>query len=1094
MTVQPRGGLLRAGRRRMRRPEREHDATARLRLIGQVASAPTLDAALELAVHGAVELLHADRVGLALFEAGPRQARLLAQFPPPPGQPMLYPTLPRATEKNPSLEWLQHREGLLIVPIIGGDRVVGSFGVESTTPGRSWQAQDLAFVEALAAQVYAALDRARLTSAVQAREDWLKQQSVALGDLIQIRDQMRLHLDPQRLLYEFALIVSRRLDHGRTLLLLVDDDGHSMQVAGAIGFESDALEGCGAERLNWASLAPLLQPAYRRGDAYLVPRAAVHVALPFGDGDVLILPLLSREDRIQGLLIVAAPPPRRLDDVIQLLEIFTSQVAVALENSRLYAGQHERANELAALYETAIALSSQLDLPSVLETIVERSVQLVGADNGGLYLLTPGATELELSVLYRLPPHYKGTRLKLGEGLAGRAAQTGRVQVTADYHDWEGRAEHYRDDGFHAVLAVPLFEEGQVVGVLDLLHETEGVQFQEQDIHVAKLFAAQAAVAVRNARLYGEQRHQTAQLQLINQVGQRLPASLRPDELMEQVVRLIRDAFGYYLVALGLVEHDALVFRTWAGQVSGLPPKGSRLSLREPSICAAAVASGRSVLVHDVTADERYRPVPGLELTRAELAIPLKTRGRVVGILDIESAEVGGIKPGDMQALETLADQIAVALENARLYDATSRQLERMAALARASTSLETSGNLRHALEPIAGEGLALLYANRCAVLLLDGTRAECAWSYGLSPDYLRLLEHDRAQLQEGRATGEGELIIEDIVPLLSGSRYAATVRAEGYRSLLSLPLLRERRPFGSVSFYYDQPNVWDGDRLEVARIVANQMAVAITNAQLYQSVELRNAELQQLNRVKTEFFANMSHELRTPMNSIIGYTDMLLEGSYGPMSGPAQDPLRRVKRNAVDLLAQINDLLDLSKIEAGHFVLDPQSFLFGELILAVDEAIEPLAQQKNLSWKVTVDEGVPRMMVADSVRLRQILVNLLGNAVKFTRDGGLELRCSVAPEAPLPAAVGPAMVYRVVDTGIGIPADKLEIIWESFRQVDGSSSREFGGTGLGLTIVRRLVELMGGTASVESAPGAGATFTVMTPIILPPPSPAALG
>jgi signal transduction histidine kinase len=415
-------------------------------------------------------------------------------------------------------------------------------------------------------------------------------------------------------------------------------------------------------------------------------------------------------------------------------------------------------NDLAALYETAVALSSQLDLPPLLEAIVERAVRLVGADTGGLYLISPGASELELSVLYRLPQTFRGMRLKLGEGLAGRAAETGQVQVTADYTTWEGQARQYREQPFHAVLAVPLFEDGRVAGVLDLLYETPGAQFQERDIHLAKLFGAQAAVAVRNARLYA--------------------------------------------------------------------------------------------------------------------------------------------------------------------------------------------------------------------------------------------------------------------------------------------------------------------------------------------SLEQRNMELQQANRVKTEFFGNMNHELRTPMSAIIGYTEMLIDGGYGPMNDQALDSLHRIKRNAVELLGQINTMLDLSQIEADRLLLDPQSFLFHELIATVSEAIQPLAEQKGLTWNVTVDDSVPRIMVGDWVRLRQILVNLLGNAAKFTWTGGLALRCRIEPEAHLPRYHGPAVVYEVADTGIGIAHDQLEIIWDAFRQVDGSESRPYGGTGLGLTIVQRLVALMGGSVTVASELGQGTTFTVMVPLILPPPLP----
>lgn len=902
---------MRRGRRALGKPRWE--------LLDQIGSAPTVRAAAGVATRGAVEMLGAQSASAIVFDDARRQAFLVAAYPDAPAIRLLdYDALRRAAREGA----LDNDDSVTLFVALGDvDDPIGVLQFDRSADREGWKADDRRGLAALSRQLGNQLEQTRLRAMLRSQQQVLDQRSVALDDLIHIRDQMRLHLDPHRLLQEFALIVHRRLDRVPTLLLLVDDDGHSLQVAGAAGVEPELVARWTTSPPNWAIMAPLLQVRYRRANSYVVPREVADPILPLG-GDVLLLPLLSREDRIQGLLAIESRVVRALDETLQLLEVFTSQVAVALENSRLYASQHERANELEALYETAVVLSSQLDLTKVLQMIVERAVQLVGADTGALYLLPAGAQELVLSVLYGLPESFRGMRLKVGEGLAGRAAETGRVQVTAHYRDWEGRAEQYRDEHFYAVLAVPLFEEGRVVGVLDLLHEAPGTQFQERDIHVAKLFAAQAAVAVRNARLYGEQSHRTAQLQLINQVSQRLPQSLQPDELMQQVVTLIRNAFGYYVVALGLVEEDILVFHTCAGDVDSLLPDAIRVPLRETSICSSAVQRGQSMLVADVRLDPRYRPVAGLERTRSELAIPLKTRDRVLGVLDVESADVAGIRPGDVQALETLADQIVVAL----------------------------------------------------------------------------------------------------------------------------------------------------------------------TNARLYASLEQRNEELQQVNRVKTEFFANMSHELRTPMNSIIGYTDMLLEGVYGALPDPAFDPLGRVKRNAVALLEQINDLLDLSKIEAGRFVLEAQSFLFGDLIASVTEAIEPLARQKGLRFAVAVDDAVPRMMVADSSRLRQILVNLLGNAVKFTRSGSVELLCSLEDEAELPVGVGPAVVYRVRDTGIGIASDHVDFIWDAFRQVDGSVSREFGGTGLGLAIVRRLVDLMGGSVAVESKPGEGAIFTVKTPMVLPAP------
>ncbi|HSH80404.1 MAG TPA: ATP-binding protein [Herpetosiphonaceae bacterium] len=777
-------GKVRGGRHKLRRPRHmvhgggldlSHFAV----VVSAIAAAPSPQAALAAVVRGAAELFRARRCAIVLEAAPGGSCRLIAQYPPTPcdspagaatpGEAALLPWAPgEGTPLIARLDdgqipeeirvWMRGQRLRLLVraPFAVGRAARGWLVIESEAAPALEEDVGRTVTQALAAQAGQILSSLRLTSIIRAQQEQVRRQTAVLDDLIKIRDQMRLHLDPNRLLHELAVMVSRRLDNTRTLLLLVGKDGHRLLVAGAVRIEPALIEQWATEPPRWAGVAPLMDQSFKRSHAYVVPAALARRVLPISESDLLLLPLLSREDRVLGFLAVEVPAARRLDDVLQVLEAFVIQAAVALENSRLYATQHNLAIELSALYDTAVALSSQLDLPVVLETIVQRAVQLVRADTGALYLLQPEVNELELTVVYNLALELRGARLKLGEGLAGRAAATARTQVIGDYRTWEGRSATFDSADFHAVLAVPLLEQGEVVGVLDLLHQTPGVQFEERDIYIAKLFAAQAAVAVRNARLYA--------------------------------------------------------------------------------------------------------------------------------------------------------------------------------------------------------------------------------------------------------------------------------------------------------------------------------------------SVEQRNVELQRANRVKSEFIANMSHELRTPMNSIIGYTDMLLEGAYGALAPAALDPLHRVKRNAVDLLGQINDLLDLSKLEAGHFVLEPQSFLFADLLLSVTEAIEPLARQKGLSWTASVDAGVPRMMVADSGRLRQILVNLLGNAVKFTRAGSVELACSVEPGMPHQGLGVAALVYRVRDTGIGIAGDQIHLIWDAFHQVDGSASRGFGGTGLGLTIVRRLVGIMGGSIDVQSELGQGTTFTVRIPIVLPRP------
>jgi signal transduction histidine kinase len=237
-------------------------------------------------------------------------------------------------------------------------------------------------------------------------------------------------------------------------------------------------------------------------------------------------------------------------------------------------------------------------------------------------------------------------------------------------------------------------------------------------------------------------------------------------------------------------------------------------------------------------------------------------------------------------------------------------------------------------------------------------------------------------------------------------------------------------------------------------------------------NLEKANRELAQANVMKTQFLANMSHELRTPLNAIIGYTQMAVDGIYGPLTPKQNDRLVRVVANGYNLLALINDLLDISKIEAGRLTLISKRVDTPALIQSVSSTLQPLAEKKGLSLAFECDDAPP--IYADETRARQILTNIGANAIKFTPKGGVTIRTQKD---------GKYLRFSIIDTGIGIPAEALSTIFEEFRQVDGGFTRQYEGTGLGLTIARRLVEMQRGQITVESIIGVGSTFHVMLPL-----------
>jgi signal transduction histidine kinase len=241
--------------------------------------------------------------------------------------------------------------------------------------------------------------------------------------------------------------------------------------------------------------------------------------------------------------------------------------------------------------------------------------------------------------------------------------------------------------------------------------------------------------------------------------------------------------------------------------------------------------------------------------------------------------------------------------------------------------------------------------------------------------------------------------------------------------------------------------------------------------------LQIHAQRLAEANQLRTQFLATISHELRTPMNSIIGFTEMLMDGVYGELSERQNSRLERIRSNAYQLLALIDDLLDLSNIEAGHMTLHKEVMSIGDAVLTAVQTLEPSAQSKSLTITCQIEPDLPRVE-ADPQRLHQIVTNLLTNAIKFTHEGGVTLTCRTINQG------SQAYIQTdVADTGIGISEAHRELIFDEFRQVDGSSTRAYGGTGMGLTITKKLVELMGGTIWVESELNRGSTFSFLLPV-----------
>ncbi len=491
-----------------------------------------------------------------------------------------------------------------------------------------------------------------------------------------------------------------------------------------------------------------------------------------------------------------------------------------------------------------------------------------------------------------------------------------------------------------------------------------------------------------------------------------------------------------------------------------------------------------------------------LGLIIAGLAGALLARRMVVPIraMQVGAQKVGGgdlghrlaIKTGD--ELEALADQFnrsTAALQESyetleqRVEDRTRElreTLEQQTATAGILQVISSSPtDTQPVFDAIAESALKLLNGWSVLVWRYDGGRMQIQASSGgaAGSDIASV----RALLGEPRPEDlryPGIAILERRILLITDVEsedlpedVKAVARARGWRASVTVPMMREGLPIGIITVSRKEPGTFAEREIKLLQTFADQAVIAIQNVRLFTEIQEKSRQLEIASQHKSQFLANMSHELRTPLNAILGYTEMMVDGLYGDLPEKAQTTLERVQSNGKHLLGLINDVLDLSKIEAGQLVLAAEDYSVADMVSTVMAATESLAKTKKLALEANVAAGLPRG-VADSRRLAQVLLNLVGNAIKFTDEGKVEIRAVRADEN---------FEISVVDTGPGIaPADQAKI-FEEFQQVDNTSTRKKGGTGLGLSISRKIVELHGGRITVESEVGKGSTFKVTLPV-----------
>src|ERR1700730_15912681 len=629
--------------------------------------------------------------------------------------------------------------------------------------------------------------------------------------------------------------------------------------------------------------------------------------------------------------------------------------------------------------------------------------------------------------------------------------------------------------------------------------ELEGLadQFNDMAGQLQESYAGlEKKVEQRTHELSESLEQQTATSEVLRVISSS-PGDLKPvfETMLANAIRLCEAKFG----SLFLREGDAFRNVCNIGERSGYTEWYRRDLMRvlrdhHPRMPLARVAESKAVIhIPDLAAEQAYierdpRMIALVEAASARslLGVPMLKENELVGAIAIYRQEVRPFTDKQIDLVTNFASQAVIAIENVRLLtelrartDELGQSVEELRALGEVTQAVNSTLELQTVLSTIVAKAVQLSDTDAGSIYVHDEAQQEFQLqaNYGMSDDLIAALKDHHTDLS-GAVAGaakQGEPVqVPDMQAEPSIPANAIMLQA-GYRARLLVPLMRFNEVMGALVVRRKAPGEFSKNTIDLLRTFAAQSVLAIQNARLFQEIEEKSRQLELASQHKSQFVASMSHELRTPLNAIIGLTEMMVTQGARFGTEKAAEPLKRVHRAGQHLLGLINQVLDLSKIEAGKLELNPESVSLAPLIDEVIGTARQLAQQNKNNLVVEAQEKLGALTV-DPMRLRQILLNLLSNACKFTTQGEVKLRVRKVAD-------GRNWVeFAVADTGIGMTPEQQAKLFEEFTQADSSTARRYGGTGLGLAITRKLARMMGGDVTVASEPGKGSVFSVRLP------------